>query len=229
MLSIRSAIALVGAVQGRDPGMGVMTPAPTESIVVNEQSRGRAFPGSLTVGGGRLRSGWEMSVLDCSMIQLQFSWRGPSGNYVFLAHPAQILFDGFLADCHLLRHGFHWQTGCVQLQRTPFLMTERWPADGVIGGEDVGETGGNPVPACGDLLDRRTYLVSLLAFQRVAPRSGLDRRANGGPPRGWRPRCGPGRSRRRGQGRAGPRGRAGPGRRAARPRSKRCRRRGCPP
>ena len=27
-----------------------------------------------------------MSVLDRSMIQLQFSWRGPSGNYVFLTH-----------------------------------------------------------------------------------------------------------------------------------------------
>jgi hypothetical protein len=58
-----------------------------------------------------------MSVLDCSMIQLQFSWRGPSGNHIFLTHPAQVLFDGFLTDCHLLRDGFHWQTGCVELQR----------------------------------------------------------------------------------------------------------------
>src|SRR5690349_8519987 len=46
-----------------------------------------------------------MSVLDCSMIQLQFSWRGPSGNYIFLTHSSQILFDSFLADCHLLRPG----------------------------------------------------------------------------------------------------------------------------
>jgi hypothetical protein len=55
MLSIRPAIALVATIQEPDPGMGVMTPAPAESIVVNEQSRGRAFPGSLTVGGWQVK------------------------------------------------------------------------------------------------------------------------------------------------------------------------------
>ena len=73
-----------------------------------------------------------MSVLDGSMIQLQFRWRDSSGNCVFLAHAPQILLDCFLADGHLPCHGFHWQAGRVELQRTPFLITESRPVFGVI-------------------------------------------------------------------------------------------------
>ena len=127
-----------------------------------------------------------MSVLDGSMIQLQFRWRGSSGKCVFLTHTAQILFDRFFADGHLPGHGFHWQTGRVELQRTPFLMTESWPVGGVIGSEDVGEARRNPVPACGNLPNRETYLVGVLVFQRVPAGACAHRRPDGGRPVGRR-------------------------------------------
>ncbi len=127
-----------------------------------------------------------MSVLDGSMIQLQFRWRGSSGKCVFLTYTAQILFDRFFADGHLPCHGFQWQTGRVELQCTPFLMTESWAVGGVIGREDVGEARRNPVSACGNFSNRETYLVGVLAFQRVSAGACPHRRADGRRPVGRR-------------------------------------------
>jgi hypothetical protein len=105
-----------------------------------------------------------MSVLDGTMIQLQFGWCGSPGVCVFVADASQILLGCFLTDAHLPGHGFQWETGSAELQSTPCLMTESWPVGGVIGSEDVGEAGRIPVPACGNLLDRRPYLVGGLVF-----------------------------------------------------------------
>ena len=101
-----------------------------------------------------------MSVLDGSIVQLQFRRRGTSGVRVFFAYAPQVLLDGLFADGHLPGHGFHRQTRRVELQRTPFLVAESRPVGGVIGSEDVG-----PVPARGNLPDRRTYLAGLLVLQ----------------------------------------------------------------
>src|ERR1700722_9670911 len=107
-------------------------------------------------GSGLWRRG-EIPVLDCSMVKLHFGCRGPSGIRVFLAYPPEVLLRGFLADGHLPCHRFQRQAGGVELQRSSFLLAEGGQVGGVIGGEDVGEAGGDPVPAGGDLSDRRAH------------------------------------------------------------------------
>ena len=120
-----------------------------------------------------------MSVLDGSMIQLQFGWRVPSGHRIFFAYASQILLNGFFTDGHQFGDRFHRHTGCIELQRAPFLLTERWPIDIVIGGQDVSEARGNPVPACGNLPDRQAYLAGLLILERVTACPGVHRRPDG--------------------------------------------------
>ena len=93
-----------------------------------------------------------MSVLDGSIVQLQFRRYGAPGMLIFLVYAPEVLLDGLLADGHLPGHGFHRRAGRVALQRTPFLVAESRPVGGVIGSEDVGEDVG-PVPARGNFPD----------------------------------------------------------------------------
>src|ERR1700733_13216690 len=97
-------------------------------------------------GSGLWRRG-EIPVLDCSMVKLHFRRRSPAGICVFLAHSHQILLSGVLADGQLSRHRLQRQAGCVELKSSCFLLAEGRPGGGVIGGEDVGEAGGETVPA----------------------------------------------------------------------------------
>ena len=89
-----------------------------------------------------------MSVLDGSIVQLQFRRYGAPGMRIFLVYAPEVLLDGLLADGHLPGHGFHRRAGRVELERTPFLVAESRPVGGVIGSEDAG-----PVPARGNLPD----------------------------------------------------------------------------
>src|SRR5579872_304608 len=113
------------------------------------------------------------------MIQLQFRWRCTSCTRVFLACPSQVLLDGFVANGHLPGHGFYWHSGGIELQRTCLLLAEDRPVDAVVGGEDIGEAGGDPAPACGDLSDRLPYLAGVLVLGGISECAGAHRGSDG--------------------------------------------------
>src|SRR5215475_13495141 len=96
---------------------------------------------------GEIRQGRrrEMSVLDGSMVQVQFGKCRTVGVCVLKSHPLYILFGGFFAYVQAPGDGLHWHAGGVELQGAPFLPAERGPVRRIVGREDVGEPPRHPV------------------------------------------------------------------------------------